>query len=241
MSVACLFCGQPERCELFDVWDDGAFQIETCCESLHEELCRQTPDEWKLLVQHLGIDGLTGHRLRRVLPEWDGMTLDFQLSIRPVSLADAKSFVRRHHAHCSNPPCGWRYGAAIFNGWRQIGVVMVGRPVARMLDHTTTVEVNRLCIRRDIAAGLRWNACSQAYAWAAREAKRRNFARIVTYTLDSESGTSLVAAGWGQEARTAGGTWSRPSRQRQDKAPVCAKIRWGKQLRGTHAPVGSVA
>ncbi len=148
-----------------------------------------------------------------------------------MKLAEAKAFVRRFHAHNPAPPAGWKFGASIFNGPQLLGVVIIGRPVARRIDAAATVEVTRLCLRRDIAAGLRWNAASMLYGWAAKEARRRRFASIITYTLkDLEPGTSLIAAGWKRDGESRGGSWSRPSRPRIDKASLGPKVRWRKQL-----------
>lgn len=229
--MTCLFCGGEERVALADIFADGAFAIETCCDGLHEFLCAQDEAAWREQLLELGINDLTGQRLRRVLPESEGLVLDYKLTIRPVRLAEARAFVARHHAHASSPPIGWRFGASVWNGFGVIGVAMVGRPVARMLDASRIVEVNRLCVRRDVPAGLRHCACSMLYSWSAREARKRNFSEIITYTLaDSEPGTSLIAAGWQRDAVTRGGTWSRASRPRIDKAPITAKVRWRRRL-----------
>lgn len=91
-------------------------------------------------------------------------------------------------------------------------------------------EVNRLCVDPTLDPELVWNACSQLYTAAAREAKSRAYGRVVTYTLASESGGTLVAAGWKQTHRTDGGSWDRPSRRRTDKAPTCQKVRWERGL-----------
>jgi hypothetical protein len=76
------------------------------------------------------------------------------------------------------------------------------------------------------------------YAAVAREARRRGFQHIISYTADSdeaatlasELGTSLKAAGWVPEHPTRGGSWNRPSRPRRDAAPTCPKVRWGRSL-----------
>ena len=115
------------------------------------------------------------------------------------------------------------------NGPDLVGVAMVGRPVARMIDASTTVEVTRLCTRRDVS-GLTWNACSMLYAAAAKEAKRRGYLKIISYILEDDPGTSLLAAGWEREAKTRGGSWNRPARSRSDAAPTCPKWRWAKRL-----------
>lgn len=55
------------------------------------------------------------------------------------------------------------------------------------------------------------------------------FRRLVTYTLTSESGASLRAAGWLCYGPAGGGTWDRTSRARCDKAPTGIKLRWQQE------------
>ena len=51
--------------------------------------------------------------------------------------------------------------------------------------------------------------------------------RMVTYTLASEGGTSLRAAGWRAVADVRGKSWSRPGRPRVDtEVTKQQKIRW---------------
>ena len=69
------------------------------------------------------------------------------------------------------------------------GVAMVGRPVSRYLDAGgDTVEVIRLC-----TDGTR-NACSFLYSRAARIAQEMGYRKIITYILDTETGSSLKAS-----------------------------------------------
>jgi hypothetical protein len=75
------------------------------------------------------------------------------------------------------------------------GVVVVGRPVARMLDDALTLEVTRTA-----TDGTR-NACSLLYAAAWRAAKALGYQRLVTRTQRGETGASLGAAG-GRSSRT---------------------------------------
>ena len=99
------------------------------------------------------------------------------------------------------------------------GVAIVGRPVARHLDDGHTVEVTRLA-----TDGTR-NACSQLYAACRREARRRGYRRLVTYTLAAESGASLRAAGWTPVATTKGRQWDTPTRRRRQRSTP-DRIRW---------------
>lgn len=232
---ACRFCGAPEFIGLDEIYDSGEFSVGTCCADLYDHLIVSQDEEgWLDLLRHLDVEALTGQAVRRIVAADASLRLDYPLQIAPVTLRAARAFVARHHRHAPSPPPGWRFGASVRNGLQTIAIVMVGRPVARLIDASTTVEINRLCIRRDIPAALRQNAASMLLGWAAREARKRKFRRVVTYTLQSESGTSLRAAGFKATARTRGGSWDTPSRRRVDRHPTTPKIRWERELRATH-------
>lgn len=136
-----------------------------------------------------------------------------------IEFADAAAFVAEHHRH-HTPPVGHRYSLACYEGDRLCGVAIVGRPVARRRDDGRTVEVTRLC-----TDGTK-DACSFLYGKAAKAAFALGFTRIGTYTLKSEPGTSLKAAGWTVISESAGGSWSVPSRPRSDKHPLEPKLLW---------------
>lgn len=232
MTVKCEYCGGQKILDVFECWEHE-FMLETCCEGLYQEACDILASDGNAgvdLLRSIGTEDLLGGKLRRVCDQGAGLLLDWQLRVTTVSFKCAREFVRRHHAHCP-PPAGWRWGHAIWNGWTLVGVAMIGRPVARALDASTTVEVNRLCLDWALPAPLRWNAASMLYGAAAREAQRRGFSSIITYTLESECGVSLKAAGWVNDARTRGGSWSRSSRPRIDRSPIEGKLRWRRALK----------
>lgn len=156
------------------------------------------------------------------------------LQIRPIDLKGARAFVSEHHRH-NRPPVGHKFSIACYDGDRLCGVVMVGRPVARELDDGLTLEVNRNCTDGT------YNACTMLYGAACRAAKALGYKRIVTYTLESEPGTSLKASNWKMEAENVGGgTWNTPARPRElaqttllgndIKYSTERKIRWSKNL-----------
>jgi hypothetical protein len=130
-----------------------------------------------------------------------------------VKLADANEFVARLHRH-HKPVVGHLFSLGAVLGSTLVGVAIVGRPVARMRDDGVTAEVTRLC-----TDGTR-NACSFLYGASARAAFALGYQRIGTYILASEDGTTLKAAGWRMIGQTKGGSWSRPSRGRDDKHPT---------------------
>jgi len=139
------------------------------------------------------------------------------LLLTRISLADANSFVAEHHRH-HKPVIGHLFSLGAVLDDTLIGVSIVGRPVARMRDDGVTAEVTRLC-----TDGTK-NACSFLYGASARAAFALGFHRIGTYILASESGASVIGAGWRMIGTTKGGSWSRASRGRIDKHPTEPKM-----------------
>ena len=85
------------------------------------------------------------------------------LRLKSISLKDANAFVDALHRHHKKVQ-GHKFSLAAYDGDRLVGVCIVGRPVARMLDDGSRVEVTRLC-----TDGTK-NACSFLYGAAARAA-----------------------------------------------------------------------
>ncbi len=112
-----------------------------------------------------------------------------------------------------------------------LGVATVGNPVARALNGRGVAELARLCVRRDVAPLLRWNAASMLLGEAARCAERAGFKIIVTYTREDESGTSLRGAGWTSESRVRPRSWHSAKRPRSNANADIGKIRWSRILR----------
>lgn len=133
------------------------------------------------------------------------------LELQPIDFNEACEFIRRNHRH-HQPPLGWKFGIAVNDGEKIVGIVTVGRPVSRRLDNGYTLEVTRCCTDETKCAA------SKLYASAWRAAKALGFKRLITYTLKSEAGTSLLAAGWKVLYETRGGSWNAPSRPRVEQA-----------------------
>jgi len=137
----------------------------------------------------------------------------------PISISEAKAFIKQHHRH-HGAPVGGKFAIGCSDGEKVVGVVVVGRPIARNFDDGWTAEVTRLC-----SDGSK-NVCSMLYAACWRAAKAMGYKRIGTYILESENGTSLQAAGWKCLHKTQGGSWNRTSRPRVDKHPTQKKFYW---------------
>lgn len=143
------------------------------------------------------------------------------LRLTPIPLVEACEFVRQHHRH-HPPPVGGLFAVAVSVDDEVRGVAVVGRPVARGDQDGYTAEVTRVCTLGDR------NACSMLYGACWRAAKALGYRRLVTFTLQSESGSSLRGAGWRLIGERAGRSWNVPGRPRVDKHPTldAGKYRW---------------
>jgi hypothetical protein len=146
------------------------------------------------------------------------------MHICPITLKKANEFVALYHRH-HKPVQGHKWSIGLMHDAEIVGVVIVGRPVARGADDGLTAEVTRLATN-----GIT-NGCSMLYGAAARAAKAMGYCKIQTYILQSELGTTLRAAGWELEAVTKGGQWIRNDgiTNRTDQ-PIEPKQRWVKYL-----------
>lgn len=142
-----------------------------------------------------------------------------RLTVVPIPLDEANAYVDRHHRH-SNPVVGHKFSLGAAMGDEIVGVAIVGRPVARPLDDGWTLEVLRVC-----STGER-NVCSFLYGASWRAARALGYRKLVTYTLASEPGSSLRAAGWHTVGEVSARSWDTPSRPRVDKHPLQERLRW---------------
>ena len=148
-----------------------------------------------------------------------------RLEVRPCTLAEANGIVAAIHRHHA-PSVGHRLSLKVIDETGVVhGVAICGRPVARLTCQETVLEVTR------VATNGTPNACSALYAAAARAAKAMGFARIQTFTLEEEPGTSLKAAGWTLVGTSSGGGWNVPSRGgRRVDQPQGVKLRWHRDF-----------
>ncbi len=232
-TPVCWFCGEPEVLEIAEVWTDSNFLLNTCCEGLLSSVSAgidEDPAWGRDLLRRLGAEALIGHRLRRVN---DGKgchpMLDWHPDLRSIGFAQARAFIARHHVHCP-PPVAWRWSHAVWSGRQMVGVVTAGNPVARAYMGRGIAEVNRLCIRRDVAPLLVWNVASMLYGAACCSAERAGFTRMITYTRDEEEGGSLVAAGFVRDGVVRGRGWH-SARRRRSNSNAGDKVRWSRTLR----------
>ena len=147
-----------------------------------------------------------------------------KLTIVPVELKQANEFVKHYHRH-HKPAVGHRFSLGCVCDGVLCGIAIVGRPVARMVNQRNTLEVTRCCTDGTP------NACSCLYGAAARVGMHMGYAKIQTYILDVEKGTSLKAAGWFCEGERGGGNWNGIQRTgRRTDQPMNKKQLYSKNL-----------
>lgn len=126
------------------------------------------------------------------------------LRLVPLSLKAANELVADHHRH-ARPARGCIAVVGLADGTELVGAAIIGRPVARALQDGFTAEVTRLVVIGEVP-----NGCSMLYGAAWRAARALGYTRLVTYTLQSESGASLRAAGWRVVAESSRGQRANP-------------------------------
>lgn len=138
----------------------------------------------------------------------------------------AHSSPRSQRIRCPASPAQLAHGRGKFAigasvDGKLVGVAIAGRPIARRLDDRKALEVLRVC-----ADGTR-NANSFLYGRIRRIAQLMGYEKIITYTLEEESGGSLRAV----DAQVVGTVRpresSRPSRLRKSQEDYEeAKCKW---------------
>ncbi len=156
------------------------------------------------------------------------------MKIRPCTIRAARIYIAENHRHNAAPNGAlFAVGLERDNG-ELAGVGLCARPVARMLADGFTCEITRLCTDGTP------NACSMIYGALCRAAKALGYKRVVTYTLQSEPGSSLRAANFKIAAEVRYKSWNTPSRPREivevdllgerRKYSTEPKIRWERNF-----------
>lgn len=143
------------------------------------------------------------------------------LKLCPMPLREANRFIALWHRH-HRPVPGAKFALGAATLGTMVGIVVVGRPVARAFDDGWTLEVTRC------ATDGHRNACSFLYGAARRAAFALGFRRLITYTRADESGASLRGAGWRVIAERPARSWQRSSlaRPRSDKSEPFQRLLW---------------
>jgi hypothetical protein len=140
--------------------------------------------------------------------------------LRPSTKHEANAFITAHHRHHGQVRGLLFALAAETDAGELVGVIVVGRPVARLLQDGRTAEVTRSCVLEGHP-----NVASMLLGRARRAAGALCYDRLVTYTQYPEPGTTLQATGWTAANVRRRASWTTPSRPRGD-APSALRTRW---------------
>lgn len=144
------------------------------------------------------------------------------MEIRPITFREASNFIAKYHRH-HKPTVGHKFSIGLYVNDTLIGCAVCGRPVSRYYDDGFTCEINRLC-----TDGTK-NACSKLYGACCRIAKEMGYRKIITYILESESGSSLKASNFICEGKAGGVKWT-GTRDKGQSIPHEMKTRWVRNL-----------
>lgn len=175
-----------------------------------------------------GSDGAGTRPSAAPAAEIDGV----RLRVAPIGLKAANAYVVKFHRH-HKASHGHKFSVAVRDQHDELrGVAIASRPRASGLDDGESLEVTRVCT--DGAP----NACSMLYGAVRRAAIAMGYEphRIFTYTLRTEPGTSLHAAGWHRDKETRGGEWSRKGREREPALITDPKVRWRAAPEPSYSP-----
>jgi hypothetical protein len=151
----------------------------------------------------------------------------------PLTLPHANSLVEQLHRHHAPMPPGYHwFCVGAVSGGELVGCAIAGRPTNRNNDDGQTVEVLR------VATDGTPNAPSSLLGACVRAARAIGAWRIITYTLDDESGVSLRGAGWRREADGITSWWTHEGTRHKGRTPAVTrdhmtstKVRWAVTLR----------
>jgi len=154
--------------------------------------------------------------------------MNSKLQAVPCSLRKANDFVAAHHRHSLRTSRnGGKFAvAAAFDG-RIVAVAIVGNPLSATYMDGFTAEVLRSCS----LPGAPKNCNSFLYGICRRIWFEMGGRKILTYTLTTESGVSLLGAGWVLAAEIKGHsalTWGKNDHLKRDGQAIFSapKRRW---------------
>ena len=132
-----------------------------------------------------------------------------KLTIKPISLKAANEYVAENHRH-SKPTRGHKFSISVHNEHGLVGVAIIGRPVAQVLDNGTTAEILRVCTDGTP------NACSKLYGASVKACKAMGY---------TKSGASLKASNFTPTGNVTARQWDTPSRPREQREAL-ERTRW---------------
>lgn len=148
------------------------------------------------------------------------------VTIIPCRIREANEFVANYHRH-NKPATVSLFSVGASDGQSLVGVGIAGLPVSRVLmADGVTLECTRCCVLDTAPKG----TPSAIYAALWRAARALGYRRLITYTLQTESGASLRGAGFKVVAelapRSDAQQWTNRDGREWQSVVGQAKFRW---------------
>jgi hypothetical protein len=152
------------------------------------------------------------------------------MTIVPISLREANDFVTAFHRHNGRTSRdGGKFAIGLTHEDVLVGVAIVGNPLSATYMDGISAEVLRTCTNDKAPKG----AVSKLYSACWKVWQAMGGRRLITYTLKSESGSSLRGAGWkvmGETKAMKEGAqiWRKNDGMRREWQPIYGqqKLRW---------------
>ncbi len=155
---------------------------------------------------------------------------------KPITIKEANEFVKKYHRH--HRPTVRNSGKFALSAYdietnELVGVLIAGNPVSANFMDGETLEITRLCVKDNAPKG----TASYLMANCSKIWKIMGGKRIITYTLDKESGASLRGAGWIKDGIVKPhNNWDNKSKRdgkKRDKLEIYSyrKIRWVHKIK----------
>ncbi len=133
---------------------------------------------------------------------------------------------RSFTATTGGPRNGGKFAIGASTELGLVGVAIVGNPLSASFMDGLTAEVLRVCTRAEAPMG----TCSKLYSRCWQIWRLMGGRRLVTYSLQSETGASLRGAGWAivGQTRPIGPGWGKNDHLSRTWQPVMGekKFRW---------------
>jgi hypothetical protein len=115
------------------------------------------------------------------------------MNIEPMTLKEANDFVESFHRHNKRTSRdGGKWAIGLADEGVLVGVAIVGNPLAAAFMDGYTAEVLRCCVNDNAPK----NSCSKLYGRCWQIWRKMGGKKLITYTLQEETGASLRGAGW---------------------------------------------
>jgi len=130
--------------------------------------------------------------------------------VQPITWTVARRIIEQNH-YLRYAPAGCKFCLGIFCSSELMGVMIYGRPIARLEDQVKTLELTRMFLF-DSPKNSESRALGLRERWIKKNRLER---RLIAYadTAQGHRGTIYRAANWKEVSKVPGYTWVRSSRK----------------------------